>query len=128
MNKPDNIFLTDNRRDVLIGNSDWSQPAVSNERSRIKNRASLALDELIDVAGSPEIDNADVFDVQQVYTLISILTNGTGGLVYETEEARQKALESTDDNRTISWDPDPDYANELESRLAKLLIESQYDD
>lgn len=69
----DNIFLTENRRDVLAGTSDWSTQSVRNERSRIKRHARLALAELIEVAESPEIDNADIFDPDQVANLIDAM-------------------------------------------------------
>lgn len=69
----DNIFLTENRRDVLNGESDWSVQSVRNERSRIKNLARLALAELIEVAESPEIDNADVFEPDDVARLVDSL-------------------------------------------------------
>jgi len=72
------IFLTENRRDVLNSESDWSTQAVRNERSRIKNLARLALTELIEVAESPEIDNADVFDPDEMARLVdALMTGGT---------------------------------------------------
>ena len=90
--KPENVFLTENRRDVLNAESEWSEASVKNEKSRIKNRATLALDELIEVAESPVIDNTDVFDTEKVARLIHALltpdvvhTEG-GGLYPGTED------------------------------------------
>jgi len=60
MTKPENTFLTENRRDVLKGTSEWTDRAINNEKSRIRKRATLAMDELIEVAASPEIDNESI--------------------------------------------------------------------
>lgn len=111
------VFLTEQRRAVLRNQYDGSDSNARTHKSRIRKKSKLALDELIEVASSPKIDNSDVFDPETVYTLISILLRGTGGLMYETEEAQQKALENAEDNAIIAWDPDPDYANELYVRL-----------
>jgi hypothetical protein len=67
------IFLTENRRDVLNSESDWSTQAIRNERSRIKNLARIALTELIEVAESSEIENADIFEPDDVARLIDSL-------------------------------------------------------
>lgn len=112
MTKPDSVFLTDNRRDVLFGKSDWTEASINNERSRIKNRAEIALDELIAVASSPMIDNADVFEEEQVRTLLSILLYGTGGFRYEDLDL-EEVLKESEDYHLVAWEPDTDYANSL---------------
>lgn len=58
----DNIFLTDSRRDVLNGVDELTDQSRYNAKSRIRQRARMALQELIEVAASPEIDNADVLE------------------------------------------------------------------
>jgi hypothetical protein len=78
MTKPENIFLTDKRREVLQGTSDWEDASVANEKSRIKNRARLATAELIDVANSPHIENRKALPPEQVGELIeSVVTPRT---------------------------------------------------
>jgi hypothetical protein len=67
-------FLTDSRRDVLEGNADdLTEQSLRNAKSRIRVRSRLALDELIEVAESHEIENAEVFDPDDVFRLLSAL-------------------------------------------------------
>lgn len=73
MTNRDNIFLTENRRDVLKGTSDWEDASIANEKSRIKNRAKLALEELTEVAESGHIDNTDIFDADDVGQLLEAI-------------------------------------------------------
>jgi hypothetical protein len=87
-----NIFLTDTRRDVLEGESDLSGGSLANEKSRIRTRARAAVDELIQVAKSEEIENSSVFDPEKVGTLLFWITMDPsevdhGGLMEPTEEA-----------------------------------------
>jgi len=124
-----NIFLTDSRRDVLEGNADHlSDDSLINAKSRIRTRARLALDELIEVAASPAIDNESVFEPDEVYTLISILLGGRGGVVHsegdvseewEVEDAPypKEIREQYDDYKMKAWKPDEDYAQELYVRI-----------
>lgn len=65
------IFLTDSRRDVLEGDSDLSDQSLLNAKSRIRVRARLALEELIEVAESSEIDNAEIFEPEQMARLVA---------------------------------------------------------
>lgn len=96
-------FLTDSRRDVLEGNSDLTDQSLYNAKSRIRTRARLALDELIEVAASPEIDNADIFTEQKMKVLLTNLLLGSGGLMGD----------DVADDLPQAWDPDPEYAHSL---------------
>lgn len=101
-----NIFLTDKRRDVLNGTSDWSESSIGVEKSKIKKRARMALNELIAVAGSSRIDNEDVFQSEQIELLLTYLLGGRiGGIVTEPEEPLPSG--------PIPWTPDPDYRNSV---------------
>jgi hypothetical protein len=87
-----NIFLTDTRRDVLEGESDLSGGSLANEKSRIRTRARAAIDELIEVAQSEEIENASIFGPEKVGTLLFWITMDPseidhGGLVEPTAMA-----------------------------------------
>ena len=88
------VILTDNRRDVLAGESDWSDDAIINEKTRIRKRSRTALGELIEVAQSSEIENRSVFDPEQIGTLLYWILNDPaqfpiadhGGLVGTNDE------------------------------------------
>lgn len=103
-----NIFLTEKRRKVLNGESEWSEESIDNEKSRIRTRSRTALDELIEVAYSPEIDNSDIFDPKKLRELITILTRGPGGL--------------------DPWEPDEDYANSVHVAVDKAIHGIEADD
>lgn len=104
------VFLTDTRREVLTGKYDGAENTERTHRSRIRSRARTALDELLAVAASEEIDNADVFDPQKLRALITTLTHGPGGL---------------DEDR---WEPDEDYANSVHVAVDKAIhgIDSEH--
>lgn len=70
----DKVFLTDTRRALLNDEYGGKESSRATERSRIKNRAGVALDELIEVAESDQIDNTDVFDPADVHRLLVALT------------------------------------------------------
>lgn len=74
------VFLTETRREVLSGNYDGAKNTERTHKSRIRARARTALDELLVVAASDEIENAEVFDPQKLRALITTLTRGAGGL------------------------------------------------
>ena len=67
------VFLTDERRAVLSGEYDGADSTERAHRSNIRARSRTALDELIEVAQSPKIDNADIFDPDQVFLLLRAL-------------------------------------------------------
>ena len=71
----DRGFLTDKNRDVLFGRYEGSENAQRNQKSRIRSKSANALNDLIAVADSGNIDNTtDVFDPDQVYALLVALT------------------------------------------------------
>jgi len=110
------VFLTDERRDVLNGEYDGVDSTKRAHKTNIRNRARTALDELIKVADSPAIDNDDVFDTEQVYTLIAILLRGRGGLIHGDDEEAPTAKEvrrGVDHHKWSAWKPKENYANEL---------------
>jgi hypothetical protein len=69
------VFLTDSRRAVLEGEYDGAENTKRTHKSRIRDRGRTALAELIEVAQSAEIDNADVFDPEQVGALLFWILN-----------------------------------------------------
>lgn len=75
---PERVFLTDARRAVLRDEFDGAASTEHSHRSRIRTRSRLALKELIEVAQSEEIENADVFDPGDIEALITALYTGDG--------------------------------------------------
>nr|WP_011225234.1 hypothetical protein [Haloarcula sp. AS7094]AAS13419.1 unknown [Haloarcula sp. AS7094] len=69
----ENIFLTDSRRDVLNGVDELTGQSRYNAKSRIRQRARMALQELIEFAASPEINNADIFEPNEIARLLDAL-------------------------------------------------------
>lgn len=67
------VFLTDARRDVLNGEFDGKEITKRSQKSKIRTRSRLAIDELIDVFESDEIDNTKSFDPEQIARLIRAL-------------------------------------------------------
>lgn len=67
-------FLTDKRRAVLTGKYEGAENTERVHRRNIKNRATTALEELIEVAESDVIDNTEVFDPVDVHRLLIALT------------------------------------------------------
>lgn len=88
----ENIFLTETRRAVLDGESDLSGRSLENEKSRIRTRARAALDELIEVAQSNEIENRSVFEPETLGDLTYWILNDPsqfdqmGGIVAQEGE------------------------------------------
>jgi hypothetical protein len=76
----DRVILTEKREAVLNGNfpdlsDDYDDPdaALRNQKSRLRESSRTALEELIVVAASPEIENADVFEPNTLARLVDAL-------------------------------------------------------
>lgn len=100
MSEP-NAFLTDERRAVLTGDYGGSENVERTHKSRIRQRANSAISELIEVAQSPVIENADVFDPAEIGTLLFWIMHDpsqttTGGLVGEVEDESLPTVDYTD--------------------------------
>lgn len=67
------VFLTDERREVLNGNYDGKANTERTHKSRIRARATTALDELTEVAKSPHIDHTEVFEPDAVFRFLRAL-------------------------------------------------------
>lgn len=102
------VFLTEARREVLSGDYDGAENTERTHKSRIRARTRTAVDELLVVAASDEIDNADVFDPEKLRALITTLTRGPGGL--------------------DPWEPDEDYANSVHVAVDKAIHGIEADD
>lgn len=77
MSNPD-TFLTDERRAVLRGEYEGSENVERTHKSRIRERARSALNELQDVADSPHISNHDVFEPKEVGNLLFYILRDPG--------------------------------------------------
>jgi hypothetical protein len=86
------VFLTDKRTDVLNREYEGSESVRRTHESRIRQRARTAISELIEVADSPVIDNADVFEPEEVGRLLAAILSDpsqmptAGGLIVEDAE------------------------------------------
>lgn len=67
------VFLTDERRDVLNEEYQGADSTERAHRSNIRKRARKAIQELIEVAQSPQIDNSEVFEPDNLARLIDSL-------------------------------------------------------
>lgn len=111
------VFLTDTRRDVLEGEFDGPDATKRSHKSRIRTRARMALQELIEVAQSSEIDNTDVFEPKEITSFTeSLIFNGrSGGITpmlnwegdyddYYSEYAYQRQLAHLLSHQMKNWD------------------------
>lgn len=69
----DRVFLTDTRRSVLEGDYEGKDNYRRAHETRIRKKTRIALNELIEVAESPQIRNEDVFDPADVRTLLEAI-------------------------------------------------------
>ena len=121
----DNIFLTENRRDVLAGESDFSKKSLTNEKSRVRTRARTAVDELIEVAQSTEVENRSVFDAEQIGTLLYWILNdpammGQPGGLIGTDDEPPEGVDA--DHYTKIPDGLQQYRHEVHSEAAQELL------
>ena len=123
----DNLFLTENRRDVLDGASEWSAASITTEKSRIRSKAGAALKELIEVAQSTEIENRSVFDPGEVGTLLYWILNDPalfpveqrGGLVGTADDPPEGVSEEAYTKIPNSLQQ---YRREIHSEAAQELL------
>ena len=66
-------FLTETRRAVLEGNYTGQENTYRTHKARIRARSQAALEELVEVAQSPYIDNTEAFDTENIAMLIHAL-------------------------------------------------------
>lgn len=107
-------FLTDTRRKVLRGEYDGADSTERMHHTRIRRIARGAIEELIEVAASEPISNEDVFDPEQIYSLLLTLLDGPTSWSFEEQSHPL---------------PDPDYRNHLYVAIerAQLDMETQAD-
>jgi hypothetical protein len=85
-------FLTESRREVLAGEWDGEPSTERTKKSQIRTRARAAVGELIEVARSEEIENAEVFEPEEIGTLLHWILNDPsemgvpGGLIVTDAE------------------------------------------
>ena len=114
------VILTDSRREVLDGTSDWSDDAIINEKSRIRSKSRTALDELTTIAQSTEIENQSVFDPEKIGTLLFWILNDPammedGGLVGADGDAPEQV-------RAVIPDRLRTYRQNVHSETAQELL------
>lgn len=109
-------FLTDTHRAVLSGNWEGSDSTLRSHKSEIRKRSKAALQDLIAVANSAEIDNESrvgenrLFDPQDLRALVTSVV-ARGGLQSEQYEHVSEA-----------------YQNEVYKEVNRFLLGFQPDD
>ena len=102
-----NTFLTDERQAVLNGEYDGAANVERTHKARIKARSQSALDELIEVAKSPEVSNGEIFDPKKLRTLLTEIV-WPGGLVnpdyQHVSDAYRKTLYVEIDQFLRGWE------------------------
>ena len=78
-------FLTETRKGVLDGDWEGSDSTHRSHKSDIRQKSKAAIEELIEVAESREIDNKQVFDPEQIRHLLVAIAQ-PGGLVEDEYE------------------------------------------
>lgn len=124
------VFLTDERRQVINGNYDGNESTEISHRANIKNKGSLALEELTEIAESPHIDHIDVFDSDDVHQFLRALLTGThpdhlegSGVIEDPEHEKYDDLpENVQADYSTEFE---NYQNAIRLNLAKLVIEEQ---
>lgn len=115
----EHAFLSDRRRSIVEGETaedmGIADATYRQHRAAVKRQARLALQELLKVAASPEIDNSDVFDPLAISTLAELLLTGnSSGLMPEGVP------------RYRPGKPAPEYSNELYQRLDGAQMSYQF--
>jgi hypothetical protein len=75
----ENAFLTERRREFLDGDYNLNLSKDRHLKHSLKESTEMALKELIEVAASPEIENSEVFEPNDLARLVDALMvpNGT---------------------------------------------------
>jgi len=112
----DNVFLTDTRREVLKGEYDGSPNNQRSHKSNIRKRADLALEELIEVAESDELDHTDFIDPDDVFRLLQAL------LIPDRHHIDRDEFTPTptEDQYTDEFRA---YRDRLQKQMGKLILE-----
>jgi hypothetical protein len=105
------VLITKGRAEILE-NYDSKNSTHRTRKYRLQKSTKTVLDELIEIAQSPNIDNTEVFDPNQIDRLISTLV-GAYGLWPDPDH--------------LTDNVNDDYQNDLLARLGRIVIESQSD-
>lgn len=124
------VILTDRREKLLSGDYNADDSADRMAKSRLNDSATVALNELTQIADSPHVDHTDIFSPEDVHQFLRALLTAThadhveaGGLITSPEEEEQADLPTVDYSAEFE-----NYQNELRANLAKLVLEDQYGD
>jgi len=102
---PDNAFLTDRRREFLEGEYDLSRSKDRHLKKSLNDSTKTALEELIEVAQSPHIDNHEVFEPAQVAQLVEAVLRPTQNDLEPVDEfVSVETIEKYTDNHLTHCD------------------------
>jgi hypothetical protein len=74
----DRVLITDRRRRLLNENLDETRGSINVEKTRIRKRARIAIQELVEIARSDAIDNEDIFQPEDLNALITAIMEENG--------------------------------------------------
>lgn len=123
MGEKPNAFLTDERRAVLADDYDGSESVKRTHKSRIRERARSAVDELIEVAQSKEIENADVFEPAKIGTLLFWIMHDWSQTPTGTTDGEESDGETPFAPKELDYpDEYEQYRKEVHSEVAQEIM------
>lgn len=112
MAKPNKVFLTDTRRRYLNNPESFSDDARHAHFYRLRDRAQMALYELIDVYESDVIDNSELFEPSDIHRLFDALLGDPSEIT-----PRNKY-----DGEYVDWAKEYHYEDALLSEIENLSM------
>jgi hypothetical protein len=106
------VLMTDAREEVLDGSYTGKETALRNQKSRLRASSRTALEELIQVAESRQIDNTEIFTPEQIYRLLDTLLTGQGGVIGDDIDPEKRAFS-------------PSYRTELYAAVARAQVQAE---
>jgi len=113
-------MLNEKRESVLRGGYEGSDVALRNQKSRLRQSSRTVLDELLQIARSPHIDNTEVFDPDKMFLLLQALLTPTRD---NYKDGLQGGLHFGTDGTTDEFQA---YHDRLTTQMAKLILAGDY--
>lgn len=112
----DRVLFTDRREELLEEGYDTSDQSDRNAMSRFRKSNRTALNELIEVAESPYIDNKEIFAPDDVFRLLRALLTPKQRDI----EGDEYTFHITEDNYTNEFQG---FSDRLEKQMSKLILD-----
>lgn len=112
----DRVILTERREELLSGEYDPDDSADRMAKSRLKNSAETALDELTQIAKNPHIDQTDIFDPDDVFRFLRAVKMPTQDHLEPDEFVNIPSRDKYTDEFAA-------YTDRLQLQMSKLVLE-----